>query len=48
MESSGKILVVAGVLAIIMAGLFVYLFLLDRKLRRLEKQIEDKQHPPVS
>ena len=31
-----------AVLAVILAGLFAYLFVLDRKVKRLEKQIEEK------
>jgi len=43
MEVQGKIFVVVAVLAIIMTGLYVYLFFIDRKLRRLEKQIREKE-----
>ena len=42
MEGNGKIIVVAAVLAVILAGIFVYLILIDRKVRRLEKQVEEK------
>jgi heme A synthase len=37
MRSNGKIYVVVTVLVIILAGLFVYLISLDRKLSRIEK-----------
>ncbi len=37
MRSNGKIYVVVAVLLIVLAGLFVYLISLDRKLNRLEK-----------
>jgi uncharacterized protein YxeA len=37
MRSNGKIYVVVLVLVIILAGLFVYLINLDRKIKRLEK-----------
>jgi heme/copper-type cytochrome/quinol oxidase subunit 2 len=37
MRSNGKIYVVVTVVLIILAGLFVYLVQLDRKLSRLEK-----------
>ena len=37
MRSNGKIYVVVTVVVIILAGLFVYLVQLDRKLSRLEK-----------
>jgi CcmD family protein len=42
MEENGKIFVVVAVLAVILTGLFVYLFFLDRKVRRLEKHSEEK------
>jgi CcmD family protein len=40
MRSNGKIYVVVTVLVIILAGLFIYLVHLDRKLSRLEKHIK--------
>jgi CcmD family protein len=43
MEMYDKIFVVAAVLAVIVAGLFVYLFYLDRKLKKLEKQMKEKE-----
>jgi CcmD family protein len=42
MEEYGKIFVVVAVLAVILAGIFVYLFTIDRKVRNLEKEIEEK------
>lgn len=42
MESYGKIFVVVAVLAVILIGVFVYLFTIDRKVRKLEKEIEEK------
>jgi CcmD family protein len=42
MESYGKIFVVVAVLAVILVGVFVYLFTIDRKLRKLEKEMEEK------
>ena len=42
MDSYGKIFVVVAVLAVILVGIFVYLFTIDRKLRKLEKEIEEK------
>lgn len=42
MEVYGKIFVVVTVLAVIMVGVFAYLFTIDRKVRRLEKEIEEK------
>jgi hypothetical protein len=43
MEVQGKIFVVVTVLAVIMAGLYLYLFFIDRKLRKLEHQMNDKK-----
>ncbi len=40
MRSDGKIYVVVTVLLIILAGLFVYLLKVDRKVTRLEKNIK--------
>jgi len=37
MRSNGKIFVVVVVLLIILAGLFIYLINLDRKMSRIEK-----------
>ena len=37
MRSNGKIYVVVVVCLTILIGLFIYVFLLDRKIRRLEK-----------
>jgi len=42
MEQYGKIFVVVAVLAIILVGIFVYLFTIDRKVRKLEKEIKEK------
>ena len=39
LRSSGKIYVVVAVLALIMAGLFLYLAGLDRKIRKFEKEL---------
>ncbi len=38
----GKIFVVVAVLAIILVGIFLYLFFIDRKITRLEKEVEVK------
>ncbi len=42
MEAYGKIFVVVAVLSVILIGVFIYLFTIDRKLRRLEKEVEEK------
>lgn len=39
--SSGKIYVVIGVVTIILTGIFSYLFWIDRKVSRMEKEIND-------
>lgn len=39
MRSNGKIYVVVAVAVVIMTGLFLYLLSLDRKIKRLEKEI---------
>ncbi|MEC3878547.1 CcmD family protein [Parapedobacter sp. 10938] len=38
LRSSGKIYVVVAVLVVLFTGLAIYLFTIDRKLSRLEKQ----------
>ena len=40
MRSNGKIYTVVAVLGIILAGLFVYLFMTERKLSKLENQLK--------
>lgn len=45
MESYGKIFVVVAVLAVIMAGIFAYLFVIDRKIGKLEKEVKDHLNP---
>lgn len=40
MESSDKMFVVVLVIAIIFAGIFIYLLFLDRQTRRLSKEVE--------
>ena len=42
MEAYGKIFVVVTVLAVILAGLYIYLFFLDRRLRKIEKNMKEK------
>jgi K+-transporting ATPase A subunit len=41
MRSDGKIYVVIAVLVIILSGLIVYLITIDRKLGKLEKEINN-------
>jgi CcmD family protein len=42
MAAYGKIFVVIAVLSIILVGIFVYLFVIDRKLNKLKKEVEEK------
>jgi hypothetical protein len=42
MQEYGKIFVVVAVLAIILAGIIASLFMIDRKINRLEKEVEEK------
>ena len=42
MRSNGKIYVVVTIIAIIFIGIVTYLFKLDRKITKLEKEISDK------
>jgi len=41
-RSEGKIYVVIGVFAIVMLVLFIYLFMMDRKIRQLEDRMNNK------
>lgn len=45
MRTSGKIYVVVGIILIVLAGLITYLFMMDRKLTRLEKQLNAGNKP---
>lgn len=42
LRSNGMIYVVIGVIVIILSGLILFLTTLDKKLRKLEKEIKDK------
>lgn len=44
MRSNGMLFIVLGVLVIIFAGLFIYLWMIDRKLKKLENQINQSNH----
>lgn len=46
MESYGKIFVVVAVLAVILIGIFGYLFAIDRKIAKLEKEVSEKESQP--
>lgn len=40
MRAEGKIYVIVGIILIVLAGLFVYLFMLDRKVSKLEDKVK--------
>lgn len=42
MRSSGKIYVVVAILVLILVGLFVYVFLMDRKISKLEEKVNER------
>jgi uncharacterized membrane protein len=44
MRSNGKIYVVVGIILIVLIGLITYLFLIDRKITRLENKLPDKRN----
>lgn len=39
MRAEGKIYVIVGIILIVLTGLLAYLFLLDRKVSRVEKEL---------
>ena len=43
MRSNGKIYVVVGAILIILIGLFIYLFAIEKKVKKLEQKIEDNR-----
>jgi len=42
-RSEGKIYVVVAIILIVLSGLIIYLFLLDRKMNRLEQMFDKKK-----
>ncbi|MFZ6011214.1 MAG: CcmD family protein [Bacteroidota bacterium] len=42
LRADGKIYVVVVMVAIVLAGFFAYLFLLDRKIKKVEGQVKEK------
>lgn len=42
MRSNGNIYVVIGIILIVLIGFFVYLISLDRKIRRIERRMNDQ------
>jgi hypothetical protein len=43
MRSEGKIYVVVAIILVVLSGLIAYLFLLDKKLSKMEKLLHEKQ-----
>lgn len=43
MEPDSKIYIVVAVLAVILAGIFLYLFVMDRKIGKIEKDIRERR-----
>lgn len=43
MRSNGKIYVVLGIVLIVLGGLITYLFMLDRKITRIEGKLSSKK-----
>lgn len=41
-RNDGKIYVVIGVMVIILVGLFIYLFMMERKISSIEKKVSGK------
>jgi CcmD family protein len=44
MRAEGKIYVVVAVMLLIMTGIFMYLFYLDKKVQQLEEEIQSKNN----
>jgi hypothetical protein len=45
MRSEGKIYVVVGIILIVLTGLVAYLFILDRKVKKLENLLAERNQP---
>ena len=43
LRSNGKIYVIVGIILLVLAGFIAYLLMIDKKLKKLEKMLEDKQ-----
>jgi hypothetical protein len=43
LRSEGKIYVVVAIVLIVLAGLIFYLFLLDKKVKKLEKLVSERK-----
>jgi uncharacterized transporter YbjL len=45
MRSEGKIYVVVGIILIVLTGLVAYLVILDRKVKKLENLLDERNQP---
>jgi hypothetical protein len=45
MRANGKIYVVVGIILVVLVGLVVYLFMIDKKLTRIEDQLDQPGKP---
>ncbi len=43
MRSNGQIYVVVAIILIVLTGLFTFLFMLERKIKRLENKVDSKK-----
>ncbi|MBL6950410.1 MAG: CcmD family protein [Bacteroidales bacterium] len=43
MDPDSKIYIAIAVLAVILAGIFVYLYFIDRKIGKVEKELKEKE-----
>ncbi len=43
MEPESKIYIAVAVLAVILAGVFVYIYFIDRKIGKIEKELKEKE-----
>jgi len=43
MRSEGKIYVVVGIILLVLIGMILYLFILDRKIGKLENRLREKR-----
>lgn len=48
MRSEGKIYVVVAILTTILAGMIIYLIMIDRKITKLEKNIDPEQENQIN
>ncbi len=42
MDPDSKIYIVVAILAVILVGIFVYLFFMDRKISKIEKEVSEE------